>query len=50
MALALLVPGLLMGGKEAAAGGGATARLLPLVGVGKSWWWIVLPTLLAIGV
>ena len=48
--ISLLVPGVNMGGSgSAGGGGGSTLRLLPMTGVGRAWWWIVLPTLLVLG-
>jgi hypothetical protein len=36
--LALLVPGVLMGGSSDTAPGGGDTHLLMLMGVGRSWW------------
>jgi len=39
--LALLVPGVGMTGSDASAGGGGSlAGFLPIMGVGRSWWFI----------
>lgn len=46
--LTLLVPGVLMGGSDAGGGGGdPQAGFLPIMGVGRAWWFLL--SLLGLG-